>query len=314
MLHFDLPKITGALFAFDSETGRIRRDYQLPVAVSSAEDLAHRVVTALQQPQVDDPRNRRPDAREVFRASINALGSNSRTWASFLSRRDAIIDLLGAGDPGVAAAQDPAQLAAAVAEVLGGQYRRRDARAMVRWAGVLTAHADWSDQLVAIAAIFDALAADAGVGPLSVPELTACLAGYLADPRPSWPGEQHPLARTLVMTPQQRNLPGMGFPLGSEFLRNLGWAGFKPDRHIVRLLDRWACEVVAAQQPRADQLAAMIGRRDRPLLEHLRYSLAGAALTPDGNFSRADNLVWLLGAYVERRNRPPSITAYLTGA
>ena len=34
-------------------------------------------------------------------------------------------------------------------------------------------------------------------------------------------------------------LPGMGFIITNEFLRNLGWSGFKPDRHVKRLLKLW---------------------------------------------------------------------------
>lgn len=35
----------------------------------------------------------------------------------------------------------------------------------------------------------------------------------------------------------------------------------------------------------------------------MRYSLAGIAVSPSNNYSRIDNLIWLLGAYVETKKR-----------
>lgn len=42
-------------------------------------------------------------------------------------------------------------------------------------------------------------------------------------------------------------LPGLQFALGSEFFRNLGWNGFKPDRHVIRLLNGLVGELVNQQ-------------------------------------------------------------------
>ena len=99
--------------------------------------------------------------------------------------------------------------------------------------------------------------------------------------------------------------PGMGMVLASEFLRNLHWEGFKPDRHINRLLGRWFPEVVRKKSGRADFLAREIlycGSQD--VITGLNYSLVGVAVTPKGcNFTKADNLVWALGAYVEKKNK-----------
>jgi hypothetical protein len=96
--------------------------------------------------------------------------------------------------------------------------------------------------------------------------------------------------------------PGMGFALGSEFLRNLRWNGFKPDRHIKRLLARWTKGEIDIQSA-MDQLLGVIGRKDRALLDNLQWSLTGMEISPDDHFSRLDNLIWLLGAYVERKGR-----------
>jgi hypothetical protein len=46
----------------------------------------------------------------------------------------------------------------------------------------------------------------------------------------------------------------------------------------------------------------------------MRYSLAGIAITSSANYSRTDNLIWLLGAYVETKRRTDShgFAQYLT--
>jgi hypothetical protein len=98
--------------------------------------------------------------------------------------------------------------------------------------------------------------------------------------------------------------PGMGYVLATEFFRNLGFDGFKPDRHVQRLIQRWAPEVLEACAPAADDLMRALGIRNNDLRKSLWCSLAGQALTPTGTgYSVADNLVWALGAYVERKGR-----------
>jgi hypothetical protein len=61
---------------------------------------------------------------------------------------------------------------------------------------------------------------------------------------------------------QSLKWPGMGFALGSEFLRNLHWNGFKPDRHIKRLLSRWTIGQISVDQA-IGTLRSIIGRKDR---------------------------------------------------
>jgi hypothetical protein len=105
----------------------------------------------------------------------------------------------------------------------------------------------------------------------------------------------------------------MGATLASEFLRNMGFSGFKPDRHVTRLLYRWAPESVAEAEAVARRLARVVGRGDSATCRFLTYSLAGVALTPAGtSYSVADNLVWALGHYVEKKGRE-SDQSYVTG-
>ena len=110
-----------------------------------------------------------------------------------------------------------------------------------------------------------------------------------------------------------RKFRGMGFPIACEFLRNLGWSGFKPDVHITRLFDHWTHTLglpIDDFRPRATELADLAGRgRSSEMTRHAQYSLAGIDLTPaDITVSEADNLIWLLGKYIERRGRESNLS------
>ncbi|MEO6957305.1 MAG: hypothetical protein ABI137_11240 [Antricoccus sp.] len=106
----------------------------------------------------------------------------------------------------------------------------------------------------------------------------------------------------------------MGFTLACEFLRNLGWNGFKQDVHIKMLLgsERW---LGTAQNncftSEATDLGDVIGSRSKEVIFNIRYRIAGLSITPDGmSASRIDNLVWLIGANIEKKNHESS-TDYL---
>lgn len=65
----------------------------------------------------------------------------------------------------------------------------------------------------------------------------------------------------------------MGFALGSEFLRNLGWNGFKPDRHNRRLLNSCVPALVRAQRDDAVALASLAGRKSKDVVTTAALSL-----------------------------------------
>src|SRR5437016_9366218 len=98
--------------------------------------------------------------------------------------------------------------------------------------------------------------------------------------------------------------PGMGPTLASEFLRNLRLTGFKPDRHVRRLFSRWFPDLALAITPRARELSRLLGTESRDIIEFFLFALVGPAVTPAGTaWSHVDNLVWALGAYVEKKGR-----------
>lgn len=268
---------------------RIERDYALPAGASTAMAFADQIVDGFDQHPSDvfAPRSN----VDVFKAAVWALGSNSRSWATFLKNRDELSDALFGLDPVRACGTDLTSLTA----LLPGQTSTGDAKAILAWANLLAtferAGERYYDGVIALAETIRAKAANEAID-LPDERLMLCVVGHLIDEPPKrWDG------------PTVGKLRGMRFALGSEFFRNLGWNGFKPDRHVIRLLDGWARSLVEEQAEIARALARVAGRDTAEVREIMRYSLAGIAIAPTGNYSRTDNLIWLLGAYVETKRR-----------
>lgn len=282
--------IAGALFANPIVRQRIVRDYALPVPGDdgSPMDFLEGIIGAFDQAPAEEPLETFSNAK-VFKAAVLALGSNSRAWATFLLYRERLADLLGGYDPTSARQVDVAEVSA----LLPGTTSTNDAKAIRKWADLLAECEErgerYYDRVIALADMITARATGKGV-ELPAERLMLCVVGHLIDePSSRWEG------------PRVGKLPGMRFALGSEFFRNLGWNGFKPDRHVIRLLDGWVGELVSQQADAATELVQLTGRRSRELREIVRYSLAGIAISPTRNYSRADNMIWLLGAYVETK-------------
>ena len=101
----------------------------------------------------------------------------------------------------------------------------------------------------------------------------------------------------------------MGGVLASEFLRNLHCETYKPDRHIMRLLGSWFPDQMRDAQSQAATIASdLFGRAGRVARDFLAGTLLGIAVTPpDVAFAEADNLIWALGAYVEKKGRESTV-------
>ncbi|WP_157084277.1 hypothetical protein [Millisia brevis] len=296
--------VAEALYEDPNIRTRIASHYGIDDVADDPVTFVDEVVEKLNQSPSPDPL-RGVSNTEVFEASVRALGSNSRPWATFLKNEKRIYEALGGLNLAVARHTDPTQLAT----LLSGTTRKRDAAAITGWAKHLADLDDeqenYYDTVRELATRMKGDAATAGITDLPNEHLMLCLIGHLVDEQPkSWEG------------PPAEKLKGMRFALGSEFFRNLGWNGFKPDRHIIRLLDHWAPELVEEQRPVVDRLIPLTGRRSAEIHRMMRYSLAGIAISPSDDYSRTDNLIWLLGAYVEtkRKREPASAGRYVTAS
>lgn len=301
----DIEAIARAIGERPEVRARLARDYGLQVPPEDPVAFSNALVRAFDQTPLGDPLAVDPSPRDVFRCAVLALGSNSRSWVAFLRRRDQLEQRLHAFDPGAVAGQvlRGTLTAEDLREYFPGITGRADANAVLRWAEKVGA-GRFLDQLrCLVQAVASAHRAQFGADPPAgsvMPLLAICL----AYPSRRFPAEAMVPEYFRPLEPADWKLPGMGAVLASEFFRNLGWSGFKPDRHVMRLLDLWCPDVVAAQEDHALRLAALIGKRDKVSTGFLRYSLAGQAVTPPGvSYSLADNLIWALGAYVEKKGR-----------
>ena len=291
-MQLDEGAIAKALVADTKIRQRIERDYGIGHEASlSPNEFVDTVIDKLDQAPSNNPREPHSNA-QVFEAAVRALGSNSRSWATFLRNAKELRNRLGGFDPAQARGVDVTTLA----ELLPGTTATRDAQAILKWAKMLAKHdadgTNYYDNVVELAALMEQRArVQAGVD-LPNEQLMLCVVGHLIDEPPKkWNG------------PRVGKLAGMRFALGSEFFRNMGWNGFKPDRHVIRLLDRWARLLVQQQSSRVNALTPLIGRNTKELRKLLGNSLAGIEITPGDNYSRADNMIWLLGAYVEKKGK-----------
>jgi hypothetical protein len=290
-----LEAIRARLFRDAAKAARIRRDYGLSQELYGM-DLEHALLSSFGQRERDVTASR-PDQKEVFEAAVRALGSNSRTWVAFLRGERAIRKALAGYDPTVAATASRDELLGELRSALSGQTAAKDARAMLDWAFLLTKVEDYGDLLRALRAYFVERAGGIGL-QLSTPDVTALVAASVGSPSPTL-AHQFPGVALKA--------PGMGPTLASEFLRNLGWSGFKPDRHVRRLLQHWFGSDHPALQAQAQAMARLIGSNRRDLLEFFFFSALGASRSPPGvPINQVDQLVWLFGAVAERKPRSTS--------
>jgi hypothetical protein len=293
-LAFDIPAISCALAEDDRARRSLERDYGIGVHLTAPRFIADFLQVLDQTPTED----RSPDNRKVLRAAVRALGSNSRSWATFHKRESELGTLLCGYDP-LRVVENQEAIQSQLRGFFRGQTGAADSRAVLKWAVrlsttrfqdelqnvtncILAAHESLSGARLPSNHLMPALAAVCGHGPSRTMRLRLREAGIAA--------------------PAGLKFPGMGYILATEFFRNLGFDGFKPDRHVKRLIQRWTPQVLEACAPTADNLMRTLGTRSDDLRRSLSYSLAGQALTPTNtSYSVADNLVWALGAYVERK-------------
>jgi hypothetical protein len=276
---------------FDVAREQLIRDYGLSSRLRSADDLGDELIAKFGQAWTA---TETITNRTVYRAAVLALGSNMRAWRTFVPNIEKLQNVLSDYDPN---ATTRAVTAGTLTKdhlkvLLPGQSSSADADAILRWAALLASAPNYGRVLN------DLRSALLATGILEE-EILPAVAVVLGTGQ--WP---QCIERMPDETIPDCKAPGMGPTLASEFLRNLHWNGFKPDRHVRRLLKRWFPDVLDQERNRALELADRLGCRQPEALEFLAYSRVGIVVTPSGTpFTVADNLVWALGAYVEKSGR-----------
>jgi hypothetical protein len=302
----DLDMIKNRLFANAKVRDRILRDYAVPRPVTTAEDFARSVVAQFDQAPSPNPLEQRLTNDEVFRAAVKAIASNSRAWATFLTSEPKLRGKLNnyCATPTHRAFAAGHLKLTEVSACLPGQSSGADSRAIEKWAGLLNDRQDWYSGVREAGSELRRIALERLGKPLPDSHLVLCLVALLAGPPPTRrvPRKLVELRDDLLVG--RLKLPGMGYVLASEFLRNLHWNAFKPDRHVQRLFNKWFPDAIVTVQREVDALQDVLGWRSKDLAKYLTYSLIGIEATPAGiPHSFTDNLVWLLGAYLEKKNK-----------
>lgn len=287
-IQFNLDRIASALFEKPIRE-RLLRSYAIAAEPATPTELCEAIWKAFGQTSQPAATRAIPGTQQVFRAAARSLASNSRNWSTFIKHEQRFEEILAQG-PRAIAAGDQAEFERALLACMPGTTSGKDTRAILAWAQRLAEHPNWGHELDALRLELRARAGDLACDELDLP----LVALEIGNPK------------------SEMKAPGMGAVLATEFLRNLHWPGYKPDRHVIRLVRRWAPDVVAAQQPKVDALTKVLGRRSKDVRAFLEVSLAALELTPPNTDpSQVDNLVWALGAMVEKLGMESS-TRYLT--
>ena len=286
---------------FDDEriAERIRRDYGIEARLVGP-ILRDAVFDALGQLESENE-ERLWSREELLLAAVRAVASNSRSWARV---RKVLPEVESIALGGLFTPLTPDDVRR-VGEQLGGQTGNADARAIAKWVECIQLGVD--------------------VGRV-LRETRSSLSASLVGPAKSSPMLVIGVATVIGCGRKPSNLdsrfafkaPGMGPALSAEFLRNLGWPTFKPDRHIARLFREWLSDSTLWVDAWHDTfaLANLLRFRSTPQIstgfadgpptprEVLHLARLGEMVTPPGwSLNRMDQLVWLTGVYLHPKGR-----------
>ena len=301
-MKIDLERVQSRLFENETVRTRILKDFGIAQNPVNAKHFIGLVVDALKQPVAAEPLEQAVTNGEVFRAAVWALGSNSRNWCLFLRNETQIRILLEGYDPQAAllSFDRHPDILNKIESYLVGQTSSHDAQSIFMWALILSKRRDFYKEIVRAGQKFRDDYKTLHAETLDDFDLALCMVGHFADERCSG----------------VYKFPGMQCILASEFFKNLGWSGFKPDRHVQRLFDRWFSQqnMMLINQAKLVSFESLIlgGKKSKELRTFLEYSMLGKTVSPAGSiFSQVDNMLWLLGKYIETKGKETS-TVYVS--
>lgn len=277
---------------------KIEADYNLGVTVSS-QAFSQSLIQALKQPVKSIFRD--VSNKEVFEAATKALGSNSRQWGSFSAKEHELRKLLEDYDPLKVYGKWNSEYENEVKAFFPGQTRKNDVTAVYQWSQKLTLLDNYyQNYIIKLSDAFLKNAQEKDIR-ISDEQLLLLVCGFCANP------PAHSSLLNTVYASNDFKFFGMGYILSSEFLRNLGWNGFKPDRHIKRLFDYWYASYKTFPPEETYFYNEMLNSRKKDLNDFIKYSLIGHKITPHHlKYSEMDNLLWAFGSYVAKKGKESS--------
>ena len=316
------PNLVESLWGSPRIRQHIKKVYQLPKHAEDRTSFLRALNLAFRehQPAAADPFSICPTNQEVFKAAVWAIGSNMKPWKRFLSiEPDLRSHLYNYDFKQVDVHATSINYVSHLGKILGGQTGHKDAQRIIQWAsmlksfGMVNSKSYYSQQIQPLAiAIMDSL--KSFHNSLSQAKKIPASTGFVLNCDPHYTAEITAICLTVILNPRW---PGMRFALGMEFIRNLGWPGFKPDRHICRLFINWDLKKVyksmIEKSPAAHFIRSVTGRR---LSSEIFHALLGLTVSPPPTAmhpSFSDNLIWLLGSEIEKKDkRSPGTPFYTT--
>lgn len=287
----DLATIRIRLFQ-DPVREAIMKDYGLSGSFPTPQSFADALIRQLGQAPSNRPLSDKRSEEEVFCAAVKAIASSSRRWVTFIHLEPGLKSLLQNYSPhstalairqGVLSPSD-------IVSFVPGQSQMRHAEAICCWASLLDERPSFYVDLYELDRELRDLA-ERGLGKSSAEKISPIILAAVVGADASRGCSPEILRIRDLLLSRNEHLPGMGYTIAVEFLRNLGWSAFKPDRHIRRLFCKW-CPAVLSQFPEEwDFVSHLLGRRDHDLAKFVRFSLAGMEITPEGvSFTEADRV------------------------
>jgi len=263
--------------AFDTFAYRIREKYLTDDNTSVGQALEDKVIAQFTR----NGQEERPwlpeavDNDQVLKAAVLAIASNQRKWSAVNDKR--LVEAIKSGG-------DDKTLRICLKECIPGGFPEKDVAAMLTWRRTLEACPRFAETVLdpIVSQFLNLPGPEDRERGLSNIEKTALMAARFVDVKD---GLNKKIANR------------MGFTLASEFFRNLGRPGFKPDIHIKALLGLWAPEY-----PKAMKRATLLeSRYFKSKSEERKRLLAYCILadwftTNENDKMRADQIIWLYGS------------------
>lgn len=302
-MEINIGYITKLLTENDNIKNKIISDFGIQSPEIEPELFKSQLLDALQQTPKRLYRN--VDNQEVFKAAVKSLGSNSRPWSSFISKENELRGFLEDYNPSKVVQKVDVQFITNLGKFFPGQTSSNDVNAVLDWARKLAVNENYYENfIIAVAREFKHLYESLLSRELLETELLIFISVLFANPQSTWIGKEYLKKHAIKTNIQDYKFNGMGNILASEFLRNLGWNGFKPDRHIRRLFNFWFSKFEIVDENLISLYCSLLGSKNKQNTDFIKYSLIGHKLSPkDMLYSHVDNLVWALGAYVIKKGK-----------
>ncbi len=300
MAHLPIPQIKKFLFSDQEIRDAIISDYNLEKKpTNNANELANSLVASLGQAAKDNPESLTKSNSAVFKAAVLAIASSSTKWSYIQKKKKKIASTLCDFDPQSVQNSPRDEIQQAIVDLLPGQNQTANANAILAWAKLLSNKSSFYNKVICntYAEIIDRPSWSKIDPDKHYPMAVLCMAGIFANPVNDW-------AKL-----KQYKFPGMLVPIACEFLRNLGWDGFKPDRHINRIVALWERELRDQHGEKVDEslchLRDIIDTSSKTTLCPIKSAIYAIYATPKGvSYSETDNLLWAFVSYfLEHREK-----------